>query len=179
MSTATRCLAFGLMYPWIPANCYLYWFLNVKCSCSLIFIVASIFVVLLQLTKVERISQKLHIMSFIGNFFDTFHHLQPVCEIVLVLLFCYRWTSTCLCMLALLCWHTVFIASVATDCCHFSAHTCTLWSEYFTVSHSNNTLLVSLLQCLRVIWLSSVIFTVFVVFLLCFLSYPIQFYNKN
>jgi len=33
---------------------------------------------LLQLTKVERISQKLHIMSFIGNFFDTFHHLQPV-----------------------------------------------------------------------------------------------------
>jgi len=32
----------------------------------------------LQLTKVERISQKLNIMSFIGNFFDTYHHLQPV-----------------------------------------------------------------------------------------------------
>jgi len=37
--------------------------------------------VVLQLTKVERISQKLHIMSFIGNFFDTYHHLQPVREV--------------------------------------------------------------------------------------------------
>jgi len=37
--------------------------------------------IVLQLTKVERISQKLHIMSFIGNFFDTYHHLQPVREV--------------------------------------------------------------------------------------------------
>lgn len=28
--------------------------------------------------KVERLTQKLTIMSFIGNFFDTYHHLQPV-----------------------------------------------------------------------------------------------------
>ena len=28
--------------------------------------------------KVERLNQKLRIMSYIGNFFDTYHHLQPV-----------------------------------------------------------------------------------------------------
>ncbi|KAK3108690.1 hypothetical protein FSP39_013484 [Pinctada imbricata] len=32
---------------------------------------------MLQMTKVERLSQKLHIMSFIGNFHDTLHHLTP------------------------------------------------------------------------------------------------------
>ena len=31
-----------------------------------------------QLIKVERLGQKLHIMSYIGNFFDTCQHLQPV-----------------------------------------------------------------------------------------------------
>ena len=34
-----------------------------------------------QLLKVERLSQKLHIMSYIGNFFDTQQHLQPVSDI--------------------------------------------------------------------------------------------------
>ena len=30
------------------------------------------------MVKVERLSHKLTIMSFIGNFYDTLHHLQPV-----------------------------------------------------------------------------------------------------
>lgn len=33
---------------------------------------------LLQLTKVERISAKLSIMSYIGNFFDNLHLVTPV-----------------------------------------------------------------------------------------------------
>lgn len=36
------------------------------------------FIFSMQLMKVERLSQKLHIMSYIGNFFDTYQHLQPV-----------------------------------------------------------------------------------------------------
>ena len=32
--------------------------------------------------KVERLNQKLSIMSFIGNFFDTYHHLQPVSKML-------------------------------------------------------------------------------------------------
>ncbi|KAK6165836.1 hypothetical protein SNE40_022673 [Patella caerulea] len=32
---------------------------------------------MLQLAKVERLSQKLTIMSFVGNFYDSLHHLQP------------------------------------------------------------------------------------------------------
>ncbi|ELU17806.1 hypothetical protein CAPTEDRAFT_171809 [Capitella teleta] len=32
---------------------------------------------MMSLMKVERLPQKLTIMSFIGNFFDTYHHLQP------------------------------------------------------------------------------------------------------
>ncbi|KAI0214437.1 Formin-like protein [Lamellibrachia satsuma] len=32
---------------------------------------------MISLMKVERLSQKLHIMSYIGNFFDTQQHLQP------------------------------------------------------------------------------------------------------
>lgn len=32
---------------------------------------------MLHLTKVERLSQKLHIMSFIGNFYESVHHLTP------------------------------------------------------------------------------------------------------
>lgn len=31
-----------------------------------------------QLSKIERLSQKLHIMSFIGNFNENVHHLAPV-----------------------------------------------------------------------------------------------------
>lgn len=30
------------------------------------------------MVKVERLAQKLHIMSFIGNFSDNIHQLQPV-----------------------------------------------------------------------------------------------------
>jgi len=33
---------------------------------------------LLQLTKVDRISAKLSIMNYIGNFFDSLHLIQPV-----------------------------------------------------------------------------------------------------
>lgn len=33
---------------------------------------------LLQLTKVERISAKLSIMSYIGNFYDNLHLIEPV-----------------------------------------------------------------------------------------------------
>ncbi|KAK2180878.1 hypothetical protein NP493_421g02041 [Ridgeia piscesae] len=33
---------------------------------------------MISLLKVERLSQKLHIMSYIGNFFDTQQHLQPI-----------------------------------------------------------------------------------------------------
>lgn len=32
---------------------------------------------MLQLCKVERLSQKLQIMSFVGNYYDNIHHLQP------------------------------------------------------------------------------------------------------
>lgn len=35
---------------------------------------------LLQLTKVERISAKLSIMNYIGNFFDNLHLVTPVSE---------------------------------------------------------------------------------------------------
>ena len=38
------------------------------------FIIFSIF----QMVKVERLAQKLQIMSFIGNFYDNMHQLQPV-----------------------------------------------------------------------------------------------------
>lgn len=34
---------------------------------------------MLQLTKVERISSKLSIMNYIGNFFDSLHLISPVC----------------------------------------------------------------------------------------------------
>lgn len=37
---------------------------------------------LLQLTKVERISAKLTIMSYIGNFFDNLHLIQPVSNLM-------------------------------------------------------------------------------------------------
>lgn len=37
---------------------------------------------LLQLTKVERISAKLSIMSYIGNFFDNLHLVTPVSTIL-------------------------------------------------------------------------------------------------
>lgn len=33
---------------------------------------------MLQLCKVERLSQKLQIMSFVGNYYDNIHHIQPV-----------------------------------------------------------------------------------------------------
>lgn len=42
---------------------------------------------LLQLTKVERISTKLSIMSYIGNFFDNIHLIAPVCNFFLICLF--------------------------------------------------------------------------------------------
>lgn len=50
-----------------------------------------------QLSKIERLSQKLHIMSFIGNFNENVHHLAPVSHpkdklqsICHVLLYCYK-----------------------------------------------------------------------------------------
>ena len=36
------------------------------------------YIVCRQIMKVERLSQKLRVMSYIGNFFDQYHHLQPV-----------------------------------------------------------------------------------------------------
>ena len=35
---------------------------------------------LIQMVRVERLAQKLTIMSFIGNYFDNIHHLKPVCS---------------------------------------------------------------------------------------------------
>lgn len=35
---------------------------------------------LLQLTRVERISVKLSIMNYIGNFYDNIHLITPVCN---------------------------------------------------------------------------------------------------
>lgn len=50
-----------------------------------------------QLSKIERLSQKLHIMSFIGNFNENVHHLAPVSHpkdklqsICHFLLYCYK-----------------------------------------------------------------------------------------
>lgn len=34
---------------------------------------------MMQLTKVERISSKLAIMNYMGNFFDSLHLINPVC----------------------------------------------------------------------------------------------------
>lgn len=38
---------------------------------------------MMQLTKVERISSKLSIMSYMGNFFDSLHLISPVSGIIL------------------------------------------------------------------------------------------------
>lgn len=57
------------------------------CGCHQIifqFIVLNLFhfnILWWQMVKVERLSHKLTIMSFIGNFFDNLHHLQPVSSI--------------------------------------------------------------------------------------------------
>lgn len=36
---------------------------------------------ILHLTKVERISSKLSIMNYMGNFFDSLHLITPVCNL--------------------------------------------------------------------------------------------------
>jgi hypothetical protein len=55
---------------------------------------------MLQLTKIERLSSKLSIMSYIGNFFDSLHLISPVrhfnCGFIfcqLILLFYYYFTA--------------------------------------------------------------------------------------
>lgn len=81
--------------------CWYIWMMGSTLFSCLIFTFSHPF----QLSKIERLSQKLHIMSFIGNFNENVHHLAPVSLHKDILQ-----STICDCHFLLYCWKRLIIS---------------------------------------------------------------------